>query len=95
MTNFAILTGRNELWPTPEPDRNALLAVVGGAVNTNNRKAATAMVATAVNSPTFFAFAIGNDTDYVHIGQSPTFFPNDITRASVCDDQAIFAARSC
>ena len=86
MSDFTTITGRNELWPSPDPDRNALLAVIGGAAATNARNSATAAVATAVNSPSFYAFALAGDADHIYIGQNPTFFPNDLTRASAYDD---------
>jgi len=84
---FSALAARRELWANHDPDRTSLLNVFGADAATSHTAAKTAILATAVNSPTFFSFGLVNDPNFIYIGYHPTAYPNDITSLSVYDNQ--------
>jgi hypothetical protein len=76
-------------WDQPAPACADLMAVLGGGVITNSNDACRAVVNLATRSPVAIAFVIEGDDDHVHVGHSPTLFPQDITQASPFDNSMV------
>ena len=84
---FSDLLSDPTQWDVPDPTYADLLTVVGGGATSNSAVTARAVVNLATRSPVAIAFVIEGDEDCVHVGHTPTMFPEDITNTTPFDNQ--------
>lgn len=86
---YSDLLSDHNKWDDPMPLYTDIIALMGGAAMTNSTETAQAIINVATCSPIAIAFVIQGNEDHVHIGHTPTLFPQDITNSIKYDNHVM------
>ena len=86
---FSDLLVDPDRWDASNPAYDEILAVVGAGAATNSANTARAVVNLSIRSPVAIAFVITGDEDHIHVGHTPTLFPQDITSNTPYDNNVV------